>query len=97
MLLPASSGVASFWIRFWRRRGLQPVGRGRHDHVDLLFAASCLRLTDPRRFGALHDTIIDDYIQRINKTHPDAAIGVVIGIVATTAASLSLKQRLART
>jgi formamidopyrimidine-DNA glycosylase len=30
---------------------------GPHDHVDLLFAATCIRLTDPRRFGALvwHD------------------------------------------
>jgi formamidopyrimidine-DNA glycosylase len=26
---------------------------GRHDHVDLVFGERCLRLTDPRRFGAL--------------------------------------------
>jgi formamidopyrimidine-DNA glycosylase len=28
----------------------------KHDHVDIVFAGSALRLTDPRRFGSLHWT-----------------------------------------
>ena len=29
---------------------------GKHDHVDIVFGQSALRLTDPRRFGSLHWT-----------------------------------------
>ena len=29
---------------------------GKHDHVDIVFASTALRLTDPRRFGSLHWT-----------------------------------------
>jgi formamidopyrimidine-DNA glycosylase len=48
-------GMSGAW-RVWPRT--QPVPPPRpHDHVDLLFRAHCIRLTDPRRFGALlwHD------------------------------------------
>jgi formamidopyrimidine-DNA glycosylase len=48
-------GMSGAW-RIWPR--VQPVPPPRiHDHVDLLFRAHCIRLTDPRRFGALlwHD------------------------------------------
>ena len=43
-------GMSGAW-RVWPRRRVPLPGP--HDHVDLLFAANCLRLTDPRRFGAL--------------------------------------------
>lgn len=47
-------GMSGAW-RVWPQSKV-PVP-GPHDHVDLLFAATCIRLTDPRRFGALvwHD------------------------------------------
>lgn len=47
-------GMSGAW-RVWPRQKVPLPGP--HDHVDLLFAAHCLRLTDPRRFGALlwHD------------------------------------------
>ncbi len=32
---------------------------GKHDHVDLIFGKQCLRLHDPRRFGALLWTVVD--------------------------------------
>ncbi len=35
----------------------QAVEPGKHDHIDILFAnGTCLRFTDPRRFGSLHWT-----------------------------------------
>lgn len=39
----------------WRvhPRGVALPSPGRHDHVDVWTADACLRLTDPRRFGAL--------------------------------------------
>lgn len=39
----------------WRvlPRGSAVPAPGAHDHADLLFAEACVRLTDPRRFGAL--------------------------------------------
>lgn len=44
-------GMSGAW-RVWRRqRAIPPPGA--HDHVDIVFAATCIRLTDPRRFGAL--------------------------------------------
>ncbi len=48
-------GMSGAW-RVWPRRRVVPPP-GPHDHVDVLFAAACVRLTDPRRFGALlwHD------------------------------------------
>jgi formamidopyrimidine-DNA glycosylase len=47
-------GMSGAW-RVWPRQRV-PIP-GPHDHVDLVFATHCLRLTDPRRFGALlwHD------------------------------------------
>lgn len=48
-------GMSGAW-RIWPRA--QPVPPPRiHDHVDLLFRSHCIRMTDPRRFGALlwHD------------------------------------------
>jgi formamidopyrimidine-DNA glycosylase len=44
-------GMSGVWRVFARQDGVPPPRR--HDHVDLLFAATCVRLTDPRRFGAL--------------------------------------------
>ena len=48
-------GMSGAW-RVWPRRRAVPAP-GRHDHVDIVFTATCVRLTDPRRFGALlwHD------------------------------------------
>ncbi|HYM48685.1 MAG TPA: bifunctional DNA-formamidopyrimidine glycosylase/DNA-(apurinic or apyrimidinic site) lyase [Burkholderiaceae bacterium] len=48
-------GMSGAW-RVWSRRRTVPAP-GPHDHVDLLFKSTCVRLTDPRRFGALlwHD------------------------------------------
>ncbi|MGH6610037.1 MAG: bifunctional DNA-formamidopyrimidine glycosylase/DNA-(apurinic or apyrimidinic site) lyase [Burkholderiaceae bacterium] len=48
-------GMSGAW-RVWPRRKTVPAPRP-HDHVDIVFAADCVRLTDPRRFGALlwHD------------------------------------------
>ena len=48
-------GMSGAW-RVWPNTHPIPVA-GPHDHVDLQFATACLRLTDPRRFGALlwHD------------------------------------------
>lgn len=48
-------GMSGAW-RVWPRGWAVPPP-GPHDHVDILFPASCVRLTDPRRFGALlwHD------------------------------------------
>jgi formamidopyrimidine-DNA glycosylase len=37
----------------WRVHPGQAPSPGPHDHVDLVFEQCCLRLTDPRRFGAL--------------------------------------------
>lgn len=44
-------GMSGVWRVLPRRLGVPTPGR--HDHVDLLFADDCVRLTDPRRFGAL--------------------------------------------
>jgi formamidopyrimidine-DNA glycosylase len=44
-------GMSGAWRILPRDAGIPPPGR--HDHVDLLFAEHCTRLTDPRRFGAL--------------------------------------------
>ena len=48
-------GMSGAWRAWPRRRTVPPPGP--HDHVDVLFDATCVRLTDPRRFGALlwHD------------------------------------------
>ncbi len=48
-------GMSGAWRVWPRRRAIPPPGA--HDHVDILFVATCVRLTDPRRFGALlwHD------------------------------------------
>lgn len=37
----------------WRVHPRRAPPAGRHDHVDLCIGSACLRLTDPRRFGAL--------------------------------------------
>jgi formamidopyrimidine-DNA glycosylase len=37
----------------WRVHPLRAPPAGRHDHVDLRIGGACLRLTDPRRIGAL--------------------------------------------
>jgi formamidopyrimidine-DNA glycosylase len=44
-------GMSGVWRVLPRAAGVPPPGR--HDHADLLFPESCIRLTDPRRFGAL--------------------------------------------
>lgn len=44
-------GMSGAWRVLPRARGVPPPQR--HDHVDLLFRDDCVRLTDPRRFGAL--------------------------------------------
>jgi formamidopyrimidine-DNA glycosylase len=44
-------GMSGVWRVLPRAAGVPPPGR--HDHADLLFAAAVIRLTDPRRFGAL--------------------------------------------
>lgn len=48
-------GMSGAW-RVWPQRDVTPPP-GRHDHVDLILENACIRLTDPRRFGALlwHD------------------------------------------
>jgi formamidopyrimidine-DNA glycosylase len=48
-------GMSGAW-RVWPGRQAVPLP-GPHDHVDILFGTTCVRLTDPRRFGALlwHD------------------------------------------
>lgn len=48
-------GMSGAW-RVWLRRRAVPLP-GPHDHLDVLFKAVCVRLTDPRRFGAVlwHD------------------------------------------
>lgn len=48
-------GMSGAW-RVWPRRRTVPAP-GPHDHLDILFESACVRLTDPRRFGALlwHD------------------------------------------
>lgn len=48
-------GMSGAW-RVWPRQRVVPVP-GAHDHVDIVFRLTCVRLTDPRRFGALlwHD------------------------------------------
>jgi len=48
-------GMSGAWRVWPRRRAVPPPGP--HDHVDVVFTAACVRLTDPRRFGALlwHD------------------------------------------
>jgi formamidopyrimidine-DNA glycosylase len=43
-------GMSGVW-RVWPRSGAPPPQR--HDHVDIVFPRHLLRLTDPRRFGAL--------------------------------------------
>ena len=43
-------GMSGAW-RIWARAGAPPPRT--HDHVDILFADHLVRLTDPRRFGAL--------------------------------------------
>lgn len=44
-------GMSGVWRVLPRALGVPPAAR--HDHVDLLFAVDVVRLTDPRRFGAL--------------------------------------------
>ncbi|HET9024291.1 MAG TPA: bifunctional DNA-formamidopyrimidine glycosylase/DNA-(apurinic or apyrimidinic site) lyase [Burkholderiaceae bacterium] len=44
-------GMSGVWRVLPRRAGV-PVP-GVHDHADLVFVDDCIRLTDPRRFGAL--------------------------------------------
>jgi formamidopyrimidine-DNA glycosylase len=44
-------GMSGVWRVLPRAEGVPPPGR--HDHADLVFARDCIRLTDPRRFGAL--------------------------------------------
>jgi formamidopyrimidine-DNA glycosylase len=44
-------GMSGVWRVLPRAHGIPPPQR--HDHVDLLFRDDCVRLTDPRRFGAL--------------------------------------------
>ena len=58
-------GMSGAW-RVWPRRRAVPLP-GPHDHVDIVFSATCVRLTDPRRFGALlwHDARNGDVA-----THP---------------------------
>ena len=48
-------GMSGAWRVWPGRHGIPPPGL--HDHVDILFGTTCVRLTDPRRFGALlwHD------------------------------------------
>ncbi|MBA2546953.1 MAG: bifunctional DNA-formamidopyrimidine glycosylase/DNA-(apurinic or apyrimidinic site) lyase [Burkholderiaceae bacterium] len=48
-------GMSGAW-RVWPQRHRVPLP-GTHDHVDLIVESACIRLTDPRRFGALlwHD------------------------------------------
>ena len=50
-------GMSGAWRVWPRRRAVPPPGP--HDHVDIVFVATCVRLTDPRRFGALlwHDAL----------------------------------------
>lgn len=50
-------GMSGAW-RVWPRRRPVPAP-GPHDHVDVIFVEACVRLTDPRRFGALlwHDAM----------------------------------------
>jgi formamidopyrimidine-DNA glycosylase len=58
-------GMSGAW-RVWPLRRAVPLP-GPHDHVDILFVATNVRLTDPRRFGALlwHDASAGDVA-----THP---------------------------
>jgi formamidopyrimidine-DNA glycosylase len=58
-------GMSGAW-RVWPLRRAVPLP-GPHDHVDILFVAANVRLTDPRRFGALlwHDASAGDVA-----THP---------------------------
>lgn len=51
-------GMSGVWRVLPRGRGVPAAGV--HDHADLLFAEDCLRLTDPRRFGALLWHPLDD-------------------------------------
>jgi formamidopyrimidine-DNA glycosylase len=44
-------GMSGVWRILPRRQAVPAPGR--HDHADLVFADDCIRLTDPRRFGAL--------------------------------------------
>jgi formamidopyrimidine-DNA glycosylase len=44
-------GMSGAW-RVWPRRVPVPPPQI-HDHIDLLFRSDCIRLTDPRRFGAV--------------------------------------------
>ncbi len=44
-------GMSGAW-RVWPRRRAVPAP-GPHDHLDMMFKECCVRLTDPRRFGAL--------------------------------------------
>ncbi len=50
-VLVSHLGMSGVWRVLPRRRGVPTPGR--HDHADLLLAEDCIRLTDPRRFGAL--------------------------------------------
>jgi len=58
-------GMSGTW-RVWPRARAVPVP-GTHDHIDIVFMETCVRLTDPRRFGALlwHDARLGDV-----KLHP---------------------------
>ncbi|MEP6609850.1 MAG: bifunctional DNA-formamidopyrimidine glycosylase/DNA-(apurinic or apyrimidinic site) lyase [Burkholderiaceae bacterium] len=53
-------GMSGAW-RVWPRRRPVPPPEA-HDHCDVIFTDACLRLTDPRRFGALlwHDAQAGD-------------------------------------
>jgi formamidopyrimidine-DNA glycosylase len=57
-VLVSHLGMSGVW-RVLPRRLCAP-SPGRHDHADLLFAEDCVRLTDPRRFGALLWHPLDD-------------------------------------
>jgi len=52
--LPAGTLISHLGMSgSWRVHLRAPPAPGPHDHVDLVFDGCCLRLTDPRRFGAL--------------------------------------------
>ena len=58
LLLQTDAGTAILHLGMSGSLRLIDAGTpaGRHDHVDIVFAARALRLTDPRRFGSLHWT-----------------------------------------
>jgi formamidopyrimidine-DNA glycosylase len=50
-ILISHLGMSGVWRVLPRREGVPHPGK--HDHADLVFREDCIRLTDPRRFGAL--------------------------------------------